>query len=309
MRIYRWIFVLGLVFGVGALFAVFTNEQQSTAPKPVRSGQIAPEKGPGESGSGSPGSLDESLDRPALDLDSNSAPQIIVDSFPPGRQTQFDDWRRTDEASGHFDRLAVIGEGGVLVDQKIVGAENVLVAQGWAGERQVGIRYKDVLLVMCRLVVARAQVSQDRPDVAEAVHPNLGRSGWEAQIVVADLPLCDDDRLSAWAVVQATPPFLAPLIGSHPVRIKNDRGSAVPHVSAQSPLTPDSYDPLTVVRVEIKASRANLRTCATTACSRVAQIDGGVYPSVILDRVDGWSLIAFSDRIGWLFDDLYGVVK
>ena len=309
MRVYRLIFVLVLIAGVGALFIVFSNEQQSTVSKPGSSSQIGPDAAATGDAAGDSGSVNGSLGRPALDVDANAAPLIIVDSFPPERQTPFDDWRRTEEAAGHFDRLAMIGEGGVQVDPESVAANDILVAQGWAGEFKLGIRHKDVLLVMCRRVVARAQVSQARPDVAKAVHPNLGWSGWEAQIVAADLPQCEDDRLSAWAVVRATPPFLAPLIGAHAVTIGDGGGTVVPHTPAQSPVTPDSYEKLPVLRVDVRASRANLRACAATSCERVAQIDRGVYPAAMLDRVDGWSLIAFADRIGWLFDDLYRVAE
>jgi len=303
MRIYRWIFVLGLVGGVAALFIAFSTERDDTVSKPGGSGQIERENVARDGAPDGPVALRRNLDRPELDLDQNANPLIIVDSFPAESQLELGVWRGAVGSGGHFDRLDRLAAPGV--PDTGVSPNDILVARGWAGDPGLGLRLHEVVLVRCDRIVARAQVTLDRPDVAAAVHPNLVRSGWEAQIFAGDLPSCGDDNMSAWAVIPGNPALLISLIGRHGVRVASSDVPAVTHVSAQTVPRPDAYAAPSEVFFDILASRANLRRCGSTKCAVVAQIDSGTHPGVLLENDGSWSLLAFGDRQGWLFNDLY----
>ncbi len=204
MRVYRWIFVIGLILGLGVLFVMFSNEQQSNVPKPDKTSRIAPDATAPDSTSPEnapdrPDDLSENLNAPKLDLDQSSDPLVIVDSFPLDAQGATTDWRGIEGSAGHFDQLVLLDGSGATDGG--VSTIDILIARGWAGDTGLGMRLSDVLLARCDRIVAHAKVTLERPDVAKAVHPNLVRSGWEAQLLAGHLPSCGNDDLSAWAVV------------------------------------------------------------------------------------------------------------
>lgn len=108
MRVYRWIFVVGLVVGVGALFAVFSNNQQNTIPKPERLNQAAPQTTTQEDSPGQTEALGGGLNPPELDLDPRSNAVIVVDSFPLDEQGAITAWRGLEGSAGHFDQLLML---------------------------------------------------------------------------------------------------------------------------------------------------------------------------------------------------------
>jgi len=231
-------------------------------------------------------------------------PPLIVDSFPANAQPRTDGWERVGDVGGHFDVLHLQESGAALTDGYPLVPDQVIVAKGWAGDHSLGIRFPDVLLTMCGRFVARAQVSGTRPDVAQAVHPNLQLSGWSADIFVGDLPTCAAPDLEAWAVVPGPRAALAALVGKHRINVVSG-AAAREHVSAQVPVDQANYWPHKSVQMTVTASRANMRRCGNTTCAVVAQVDRGTYPAAVLDQVDGWSLVVVGDRAGWLFDELF----
>lgn len=301
MRVYRWFFVVGLVAGVAALFIAFSTEHDDSIPTPDNSSQI-------ESGDDdSPAALRRNLDRPELDLDENADPLIIVDSFPSESQLTIQEWRGIEGSAGHFDRLDRLVATGF--PESDISPNDILVARGWAGDLALGLRLNDVVLARCDQIVARAQVTLDRPDVAAAVHPNLVRSGWEAQLFAGDLPSCGDDNLLAWAVVPGSPARLISLVGQHAVDVAGFAVADVSHVSAQTVIRPDAYPGPPKTSFDILATVANMRRCGSTKCRVISQIEGGTHSGVLLENDGSWSLLAFGERQGWLFNDLYRRVQ
>lgn len=303
MRFYRWIFVLVLVAGVAALFVVFSNGQNGPDLEPGQSGQIARETVGTVSTSDRPDSLGEKLNPPELDLNESSNPMVIVDSLPPTAQGALGDWLGLEGSAGHFDQL-VLADGSRPGDAG-VSAIDILVARGWAGDRGLGMRLADVLLARCDRIIGRAKVTLDRPDVAKAVHPNLVRSGWEAQLLAGHLPSCGDDNLSAWAVVPGSPALLIPLIGRHAVTVDRIGAPSASNVSAQTEIRPEAYSAPAEETFEILSSRANLRRCGSTTCAVTGQIDRGTHSGVLLDHNGEWSLMGFGESHGWLFNGLF----
>jgi len=313
MRINRWTLLLtGLVVLVAGflLFRSDPDEQRHTGPAPETARQdteipAPPEAdGPPDEAAPSEPVPDTGLVRPELELDGDAEPVVLVDSFSPSEQMPLTTWSMVQTSVGHFDvlRIANLPAGGGPVP-----ANTLMAAHGWAGDPGLGLRISDVLLARCNRIVARAQVTVDRSDVAEGVHPNLLRSGWAAQIYAGDLPSCADNRISAWAVIPGVPARLAPLIGSHSVEVEPDGDSTRRRVSAQINLDPYNYPPPPLRSIELRASRANMRRCGSTACPVVAQVDSGIREGQILERHDEWSLVSIEGRAGWIFNELYRV--
>jgi hypothetical protein len=303
MRLYRWIYALGLAAGVAVLLVMFSNGQKGPDPETGRSNQIARDTVEMASTSDRPGSLGENLNPPKLDLDESSKPMVIVDSLPPTAQGALGDWDSLEGSAGHFDQLVLVD--GSRPGDAGVSAIDILVARGWAGDTGLGMRLVDVLLARCDRIVGRAKVTLDRPDVAKAVHPNLVRSGWEAQLLAGHLPSCGDDNFSAWAVVPGSPALLIPLIGRHAVTVDRVGAPSVSSVSAQTEIRPEAYSAQAEETFEILASRANLRRCGSITCAVTGQIDRGTHSGILLDSNGEWSLMGFGDSQGWLFNGLF----
>lgn len=307
MHIYRWIFVLALLAGVIALFVLFSSGEKSKDPEPVQSSQIDSDTADTAEAPGRDENLGENLTSPELDLDASSKPMVIVDSLPPAAQGALGEWRGIQGSAGYFDQLVRVD--GSQPGDSAVSAIDIVVARGWAGDTGLGMRFTDVLLARCNRIVGRAKVTLDRPDVAKAVHPNLVRSGWEAQLLAGHLPSCGDDELSAWAVIPGSPALLVSLIGRHSVSVDQVGRPAISNVSAQTGIRPESYEAPAKETFEILASRANLRRCGSTKCEVTGQIDGGTYSGILLDDNGEWSLFGFEDRQGWMFNKLYRRVQ
>ncbi len=303
MGVYRWIFVVGLVVSVAALFIAFSTERDDTVSAPVASSQIEVGNAVREDPPAVPAIVDDNLERPELDIDAPAGPVVIVDTFPSESQLTIQEWRGIDGSAGHFDRLDRLVATGF--PESDISPNDILVARGWAGDLSLGLRLNDVVLARCNRIVARTQVTLDRPDVAAAVHPNLLRSGWEAQLFAGDLPSCGDDNLSAWAVIPGSPARLISLVGRHAVDVAGFAVTDVAHVSAQTVIRPDAYPGPLEASFDILATVANMRRCGSTKCPVVSQVARGTHSGVLLENNGSWSLLAFGDRQGWLFNNLY----
>ncbi len=242
---------------------------------------------------------------PEFDVPSVSETPLIVDSFPPTRHMWLADWTSLDISAGYFDGFYRSGDRAVLDENATVDGDTIVLASGWSGDPQLGLPLRDIVLSQCGRIVARTRSVLDRPDVADAVHPNLRRSGWEAVILIADLAICADPNIRAWAVLPGRPAVLLPLKGIHRLATAAPSSNISHHVAALPPLLPKDVAPPAVTDIEIKVSQANLRRCGGLDCTRVGEIAGGRHRAHIADRRDGWSLLIFGDRSGWISDTLY----
>lgn len=312
-----WLLVATVVCA-GAIFWFVTSgddarQPEPTAPAPAAEPQASPVRGPEpqvpagdqqESASGQGVRVGSGAVPNANPVD---APQTIVDSFDPSERVPLESWTTIDEFVGHFDVLVRETDSAAVEEGLLLAPADLLVAQGWAGYQALGLNLSDVVFSACGQIVARAQIGMPRPDVAEAVHPNLTNSGWRAEILAADLPGCADSNIRAWSVVPGAPARLAALVGSFPY-VSPGRSGAPPRLSAQQNVEANLYPKPEFVTLQITAARANLRQCGSTSCAVVGQIDGGRYTAHIATRDPEWSLILFPGGAGWIFNDLFEVL-
>lgn len=234
------------------------------------------------------------------------APRIIIDSFAPSERMPLDSWTLTSEASGHFDVFNRSGDGAGVEESLLIEPTDILVAQGWAGNYALGLQFKDVLLSACGQIVARAQVGRLRPDVAEAIHPNLGPSGWTAQVLAGDLPFCADSQIRGWAIAPGASAILAPLVGAF-AYVPPAQAETPNRLSAQQAVSPLTYPKPRFEFVNVTASKANLRKCGSTSCDVTGQIAQGRHFAHIATRGEEWSLVLLPGNAGWLFNDLFEI--
>lgn len=256
---------------------------------------------PAQAGASESGGAPNATDAPQGDV-----PQVIVDSFGPLERIPLESWTSVEELVGHFDVLVRGSDGAAVEEGLLLGPADLLVAQGWAGNQALGLNLSDVVFSACGQIIARAQIAMPRPDVAEAVHPNLTNAGWRAEILAADLPACSDSNIRAWGVVPGALARLAPLARSFPYVSPGPSG-APPRLSAQQTVEADRYPKPEFVGLQVTTSKANLRKCGSTSCAVVGQIDGGRYTAHIATEDPEWSLIVFPGGAGWLFNELFEV--
>jgi hypothetical protein len=168
---------------------------------------------------------------------------------------------------------------------------------------------RSILFTLCDLVIGAADISSDRPDVAAAIHPNLGRSGWSARLAVAQFPDCDKPILGAWAV--APTGILAwPLIGAMPLKLPVGPGQPTgSYVSTVPPVTPEGAEPPRIWTFGVRAKVINLRQCGDTKCAIVGRIPTGTHKAFFSVRAGDWVLLQFPDATGWVAERLLTVQK
>lgn len=245
--------------------------------------------------------------QPELEVQPVPEVPLVVDSFAPTRHVPLEIWTRANTIAGHFDSVSLMDNNGGsgAANGRTVDGDAMLVASGWSGDPHLGLLLHDVVISQCDRLVARARVVLERPDVADVVHPNLGRSGWEAILHASDLAICADSVLRAWVVLPGKPATLLPLNGVHRIGSVEPAADTAYHVSALPPIEPGDIAPPDISSIDVTASRVNLRQCAGTHCPRVGQVAGGGHRVHIASRYDGWSLLVFKDRAGWMSDTLY----
>lgn len=313
MRLSRLFFLIAVILAmlvlVWQIFREF-GEVASRAPEretvAAQSSDAAPEpmSSDGEPNSSvtSPNSQ-ETLDvpTPVIEVD-----PLFVDSYPVSSQIPLDTWESLQLPMGHFDVLAAES---ISHPAGRDGQTTILVARGWTGETQMGMRLQDVFLSMCGLIIARANVVQDRPDVARIVHPNLLRSGWVARIYPGDLPACEDPAMSAWAIVPGNPARLARLKVTHNVPGMDFHPIGDLRISSQSDVTSETYPSPEPTEISITVRRANMRRCASTECDIVGKVDGGDYTAALIEDTGAWTLATIDNNYGWIFNELYRVLE
>jgi len=236
------------------------------------------------------------------------APPLIVDSFSPSERVLLENWPQIPDPSGHFDEIRRLRDGAHVEEGLLIEPTDFLIARGWAGNFPLGLQFKDIVLSACGQIVARGQVGALRPDVANAIHPNLASSGWAARVLGGDLPFCADSQLRGWVIVPGGTAVLAPLVGSF--SYVSPAPADVPNrLSAQQSVTPQTYPKPRFVSVNVTATKANLRKCGSTSCEVVGQVARGEYVAHIATRDAEWSLVLFAGGAGWLFNDLFETAR
>jgi len=243
---------------------------------------------------------------PAPTATVSNIPEVIVDSFAASERAPLESWSSVDEFAGHFDVLTRSRDGIAIQEGVLLEAADVLVARGWAGNLALGLNLDDVMFSACGQIVGRTQTGGLRPDVAEAIHPNLMASGWRAEFLAGDLPSCADSNIRGWGIVPGPLARLAPLVGSF-AYVSPGLTGLPPRLSAQQMVAASHYRKPEFVSLRVTAAKANLRNCGSTTCPVVGQIDAGRYTAHVASSGPEWSLIVFPDSAGWLFNELFEV--
>jgi len=232
-----------------------------------------------------------------------ATPGNKVASYPLNLSYALSQWSFGKNPSGFLDS-AKLGERSLKTGGAVVSLprDAVLQLSGWAGDGSVGVRYPYVLISACGKVVAHVAVNLARPDVAKAVHANLGRSGWRAKIALRHLPVCKNLTMRAWGVAPGDSRLILPLNGQLALSIAVPPPAAGhPAVSAAAqPLRPADMKPLPPVRLNVTANALNIRRCAGVKCSIVGKLAKGEWTVLTLDDSNGWLLVATPDRAGWV---------
>lgn len=235
-------------------------------------------------------------------------PRVTVDSQGTGAGYPLAAWRTQSQAAGWFDSVELGGTAVTIGAVARLRADDVLHAQGWAGDAELGMRLPHVLLVVCDTVVASVPVNISRPDVAKAVHPHLERSGWRAALFAGDLPMCETMVLRAYGVAPARR-LIFPLSGEVTLAVSDAAaGSSAVDVERRGPaLRPEAIpEAPPSMRITIQAARANLRRCGDTACPVVGSLAAGEHDALVLDESPEWLLVFSGQGTGWLARRLAG---
>ena len=241
-----------------------------------------------------------------------ASPPTIVASYPLNLSYVLSQWAPGKRPSGLLEG-AKLGDRVLTTDGATapVARGDVITLTGWAGERGLGGRYPYVLISACGKVVAHAAVNLARPDVAKAVHVNLGRSGWRAQIALRHLPDCEPLVLNAWGVAPVDSKLILPLNGKLVLFVKSKpQPTYNAHVSsAAPPLRPADMKQIGPIRLTVTANELILRRCADTDCPIVGQLAKGEWTVLTLDDSNGWLLVATPKRAGWVSKRDVGVAQ
>ena len=209
------------------------------------------------------------------------------------------DWRRASGGFGWIDGMALIG-GQALPERPLTDAD-VLELGGWAGDVDVGLRARFVIVALCGRVVATPAVELPRPDVAESVHPNLFASGWRARVAVKHLPRCAEPQVEVWGPVGPFP-FAVPLQGGGTLNLAPSGGDAPVLRGPQRLRTPPGEAPAPRRAVVQGQGNVNLRRCAGTNCAPIGQLPAGPHMAIVAEESADWLLLAVpaSGRTGWI---------
>lgn len=214
-------------------------------------------------------------------------------------------WNTIEYRVGHVD-TAVIEPGGLNIAQlpeAPVPPESELVLSGWAGHPLYGVRMSHVLFAMCGSVVGAASIGLERPDVAAAVHPNLGHSGWRARLATGALPRCEDGTLRVLALAPSGfnvfPLFETLSLALAPPAARPD-GRPVDYAPLEPPVSPETRDLPQPVEIVVTAGALRMRRCGSTDCDVVGQLEGGRHDAFVIDGTEGWLLVQAGPQVGWI---------
>jgi hypothetical protein len=209
------------------------------------------------------------------------------------------EWRRASGGFGWIDGVALAG--GQALPERPLTDSDVLELGGWAGDVDVGLRARFVVVAVCGRVVATPPVDLPRPDVAESVHPNLIASGWRARVAVKHLPRCADPRVEVWGPVGPFP-FAIPLEGGWKLNLAQAGGEAPVLRGPPRLRAPPTEAPSPRRAIVQGQGNVNLRRCAGTNCATVGQLPAGQHMAIVAEESADWLLLAVpaSGRTGWI---------
>lgn len=228
---------------------------------------------------------------------------VTVDSHATGRYP-LSEWAPGGPPSGYLDITRIAGSPPEALNSRPLKNDDVLELVGWAGDHDFGLRLNPLIVAVCGEVVASAPVDGARPDVAKAVHRNLGHSGWQVRLLVADLPRCAKPELSLWGAVPGTR-VLRPLVGVINLVLPP---AGPPSADIKVDRRPLDRPPVVLPvlgQVEITVGLANLRKCGDTSCKVVTRLRRGAYGGLVIDHAGDWSLITTDKGEGWLANSLF----
>lgn len=228
--------------------------------------------------------------------------ETIVGSYAQEQSYPIDEWTLGTAPSGFIDSVNVNGRalGSEAAMPPLRGSE-ILELSGWAGDVSIGLRYPYVLVSACGRVVAHTGVNLQRPDVAKAVHENLGLSGWRVTIAAAHLPQCKGGALRAWGVAPGDRKLLLPLnrhVALSDTAIEPDKETRF--AAAEPPLRAADMPPIAPVILNVRAKVLNMRRCAKADCAVTGQLVRGTWNVLELGGTEGWMLVALPGRAGWI---------
>lgn len=226
-------------------------------------------------------------------------------AWPAALQYPLAGWNAIEYRVGHVD-TAVIEPGGLNIAQAPeapVPPESELVLSGWAGHPLYGVRMSHVLFAMCGSVVGAAPIGLERPDVAAAVHPNLGHSGWRARLATGALPRCGDGTLRVLALAPSGfnvfPLFETLSLTLAPPAARPD-GRPVDYEPLEPPVSPEIRDAPQPVEIIVTAETLRMRRCGSTDCDVVGRLDGGRLDAFVIDGTEDWLLVQAGPQVGWI---------
>ena len=227
-------------------------------------------------------------------------PPVSVDSLSRDAQYDILNWNLVAYKSGSVDIVRTEVGAKPMDGVLVLNSGELIVLTGWAGHPKYGLRFRDVLFSLCGKVVGHASVHRARPDVAKAVHPNLGYSGWTAQLAADQLPRCEQQVLQAWGVAPIGRNIF-PLNGNASVQF-----AGAPHSDGNryfqqvEVLTPERNGAAVLKKITVRASALRVRKCGGTGCDVVGSISAGAYEGYVLEMVAGWTLIQIGKTVGWV---------
>lgn len=226
-------------------------------------------------------------------------PRSAMSTFLPAAQYPASEWRKAETQAGAVDAVTVAATG-EKVGNAMLKATDTIEVSGWVGDPSLGLRFKNVLFSVCGKIVGHTVVNASRPDVAKTVHPNLTPSGWQARLYVGYLPNCAVAALQVLGVVPGSVTVLA--VGAPvPLRLPPPAKPPSGTPSGAQVFTPKSVVPARFVAVEILPDTAELRRCGAATCNAVGQVSKGRHQAFVAEEgSDGWVLLIFPDKAGWV---------
>ncbi len=225
---------------------------------------------------------------------------IEVESYAPSHAYPLAAWEIIEDPAGLIEWVSLNDK--ILPTDDLLSAKpgDVLELGGWAGHRLLGMRFPEVLISLCDIVIAGTTVGLARSDIAESVHPNLLFSGWQTRLYVADFPVCADMTLHAWG----RPPIgrtLRPLAGARALDlIDAPLHDAAPVVHMDPLVLPGSVPEAAPRTLTPTQPDVTMHRCAAPECDIVARLPASGLNAVVVEDVDGWVLLQSAHGSGWV---------
>ncbi len=176
-----------------------------------------------------------------------------------------------------------------------------LTLTGWAGDMQLGANYEVVYFGMCGQLIAKSLIDQPSPHIAQAVHSNLTKAGFIANLKIENLPRCDNDSVVFAFVQNSENGNLIRLAGNIKLNIS---GSEIPN-EAYSALNVPKLKSQKMQKIDLSQGARPVYSCANEDCPILGYLESFAGDSssdmvAIIDEKNGWRLIRNQSISGWL---------